>query len=345
MMTQVSEKKQTNHIILIFPAFVMGIFLIFYTSNKQIYIVRQQIQQKYLDGIKVGSNNGSDGQISKRIKLPLNASDKVRKRRFPSAILIGSKKSGTSTFLKFLCIHTDIVRASDEVNFFDRDNKYNIGPDWYLSKMPLIRSNQIAIEGTPQYFVDEKVPKRVFDFDRSVRLLLILRDPVKRLISDYTHERDYVFRGRKYPEFHDLVFDKEGNVNVLYHAVRDGLYHKHLSRWLQHFPLERIHIMDGELFITDPVKVLQEVEKFLNLRPLITADDLIYDEKKGFFCMKNKAMYYKGCMSPQKGREHPKIPLRSHVKLRDFYMPHNKDLFSLVGQTYSWANMTIDENF
>ena len=45
-----------------------------------------------------------------------------------------------------------------EINYFNnKDNKYYFGSEWYLSKMPLSTANQITIEGSSKYFVDEQV--------------------------------------------------------------------------------------------------------------------------------------------------------------------------------------------
>ena len=42
--------------------------------------------------------------------------------------------------------------------------------------------------------------------------MAILRDPVKRLVSDYTHER--LLHNKVYPLFDELIFDSNGNVNM-----------------------------------------------------------------------------------------------------------------------------------
>lgn len=44
---------------------------------------------------------------------------------------------------------------------------------------------QITIEKSPAYFVTDRVPERMWAMNSSLRLLLIVRDPVVRLVSDY----------------------------------------------------------------------------------------------------------------------------------------------------------------
>lgn len=41
------------------------------------------------------------------------------------------------------------------------------------------------MEKTPSYFVMREVPQRVYLMNPSVKLLVVVRDPVTRVISDY----------------------------------------------------------------------------------------------------------------------------------------------------------------
>lgn len=54
----------------------------------------------------------------------------------------------------------------------------------------LSEQDQITVEKSPNYFVDPVVPERVYKLNTSMKLLLILRDPVRRTISDYLQIMD-----------------------------------------------------------------------------------------------------------------------------------------------------------
>lgn len=51
--------------------------------------------------------------------------------------------------------------------------------------MPLTVKGQITMEKTPSYFVSKNVPERVYQMNPLVKLLLVVRDPVTRAVSDY----------------------------------------------------------------------------------------------------------------------------------------------------------------
>jgi hypothetical protein len=52
-------------------------------------------------------------------------------QRFPDAIIIGVKKSGTRALLEFLRAHPDVRAPGPEIHFFDKN--YARSLDWYRS--------------------------------------------------------------------------------------------------------------------------------------------------------------------------------------------------------------------
>ncbi|XP_050032842.1 uncharacterized protein [Dermacentor andersoni] len=104
-------------------------------------------------------------------------------KRLPSALIIGVKKAGTRALLEFLRLHPDVRATGPETHFFDRH--YNKGIEWYRLQMPLTLQEQITMEKTPSYFVTEEVPARIRSTLPQARLLVVVRDPVTRALSDY----------------------------------------------------------------------------------------------------------------------------------------------------------------
>lgn len=56
-----------------------------------------------------------------------------------------------------LYLHPRIQKAAGEVHFFDRDENYWKGLEWYRKKMPHSFRGQITIEKSPSYFVTPEV--------------------------------------------------------------------------------------------------------------------------------------------------------------------------------------------
>ena len=53
--------------------------------------------------------------------------------------------------------------------------------------MPLTKPGELTVEKTPNYFEKDVGPSRVHHFNSSIKLIMIVRDPTRRLVSDYTH--------------------------------------------------------------------------------------------------------------------------------------------------------------
>lgn len=131
---------------------------------------------------------------SHSVKSQVNDDSLVLQRRLPQAIIIGSRKCGTRALLKFLEINPSIKAARKEVHFFDKQQNYNRGLNWYIDQMPESFRHQITIEKSPAYFVTPDVAERVHAMNASIKLILIIRDPVIRLISDYSQLIDNKFK-------------------------------------------------------------------------------------------------------------------------------------------------------
>lgn len=78
-------------------------------------------------------------------------------RRLPQALIIGVRKCGTRALLEMLALHPRIQKAAGEVHFFDRDDNYRRGLEWYRHRMPHSFRGQVTIEKSPSYFVTPEV--------------------------------------------------------------------------------------------------------------------------------------------------------------------------------------------
>ena len=57
-------------------------------------------------------------------------------RRLPGVLIIGAMKAGTGSLRDFLCLHPDVVGRRREVKFFDKNEVYEKGVEFYRQQMP-----------------------------------------------------------------------------------------------------------------------------------------------------------------------------------------------------------------
>lgn len=160
-------------------------------------------------------------------------------QRLPQCIIIGARKCGTRALLEFLSIHSRVQIAKDEVHFFDEDNKYSLGLDWYRQQMPYSYPDQVTVEKTPAYFVTDLAAERIRVMNSSIKLIVIIRDPVTRLVSDYAQlNANKVAKGEKpLRSFEQMVLLPNGDVDINYKPVRTSIYSIYFARWTEVGPL------------------------------------------------------------------------------------------------------------
>ncbi|KAG8270876.1 heparan sulfate glucosamine 3-O-sulfotransferase 5 [Homalodisca vitripennis] len=259
-------------------------------------------------------------------------------RRLPQAIIIGVRKCGTRALLEMLFLHPRVQKAAGEVHFFDRDDNYSRGLEWYRHKMPHSFKDQVTIEKSPSYFVTPEVPERIRAMNASVKLLLIVREPVTRAISDFTQLRSHVATPSSTTQaqrtFEQLALRADGSVNEAYKPLAVSLYHTFTHRWLEVFPRHQLLVVNGDHLIEDPVSQLQRIERFLGLEPRITRHNFYFNHTKGFFCLRNETA--DKCLRESKGRKHPRVDPTVVSKLRRFFSEHNQKFYELVGEDLGW---------
>ncbi|KAM9473983.1 heparan sulfate glucosamine 3-O-sulfotransferase 4-like [Salvelinus alpinus] len=267
-------------------------------------------------------------------ELRVNCTSDYGVKKLPQAIIIGVKKGGTRALLEALRVHPDIRAVGNEPHFFDRN--YEKGLDWYRDLMPSTLEGQITMEKTPSYFVTSHAPKRIHTMARDIKLIIVVRNPVTRAISDYTQTLS------KKPEiqtFEVLAFKNRtlGLIDASWSALRIGIYALHLETWMQYFPLAQMHFVSGERLIVDPAGEMGKVQDFLGLKRIVTDKHFYFNKTKGFPCLKKpEDSSTPRCLGKSKGRTHPKIDPDVIRRLHKFFKPFNMMFYQMTGQNFEW---------
>lgn len=276
----------------------------------------------------------SDPSSSRTLVNNISIANNFGSKKFPQAIIIGVKKGGTRALLEFLRIHPDVRAVGAEPHFFDRC--YDRGLEWYRNLMPRTLDGQITMEKTPSYFITKEAPRRVFSMSRHTKLIVVVRDPVTRAVSDYTQT---LTKSPELPSFQNLAFRNAttGLIDTSWSAVRIGIYAKHLENWLRYFPLSRFLFVSGERLVSDPAGEMGRVQDFLGLKRVVTDKHFYFNQTKGFPCLKKpEGSSRPRCLGKSKGRPHPQIPNEVLLRLRDFYRPFNLKFYQMTGQDFGW---------
>ena len=176
---------------------------------------------------------------------------------------IGVQKAGTTWLHRMLAAHPEVFMAQGEdkdLRFFSAH--YDYGYAWYEQHFEAGGRFKLRGEFSTSYFYCQDAPLRVHRYHAGMRLVLCLRDPVARLISHHKHE---IRLGRVTG---DLSLERGIANNPSY--VEQSLYLAQLARWLEHFPLNGIHIVIFEHLFADPAKQVRELYEFVGAAPSFT---------------------------------------------------------------------------
>ena len=123
---------------------------------------------------------------------------------------------------------------------------------------------------------------------------------------------------------------------IIFHYFRclePGKYASHIQRWLQpkFYEASQLHIIDGEKLKSDPIPVMNELQHFLNVQPLVDYEKLLkFDPTKGFYCPVVSSTGGIKCLGKGKGRQYPPMDKISRKFLDSYYRLDNERLLKLL---------------
>jgi len=252
-------------------------------------------------------------------------------RTMPHFIVIGAQKSGTSSMFSYLKQHPQILRPIyKEPYFFDRH--YHRGLGWYGSNFPSQRQvdrlndshgrAHLTFEATATYIFDENVPARIARDLKTRKFILLLRNPVDRVISAYWHARRMGIESRSLAEAvdGDLKSHRAGGQpdptvpkSSRPSYLKRGIYHEAVGRWLAAFSPDALLVLQSETLFADPAVAMARVFEFLDIA---CPGHIDYE--------------------PQNVGNYRDRDAAVRETLGDFYRPHNQKLNQLTGASFHW---------
>ena len=182
--------------------------------------------------------------------------------KYPNLLIIGAMKCGTTSLHNYLDQHPDVfMRPNKEPNYFgtdsdeERTKRYK---EVFAVDTKYCGESTINYSKCHEYF---DVPKRIKKASPEVKLIYIVRDPIKRMESEFRHLK---WRG-------DI--DDHTNINEFFRnfdntAIQTSNYYKQISGYLQEFRRDQILILGFEELNQDPKKLLKKVTDFLGISEL-----------------------------------------------------------------------------
>lgn len=177
----------------------------------------------------------------------------------PNFLVIGARRAGTTWLHQNLSQHPQVfMPIPKELHFFDR--QFEKGIEYYASFFEGAAGQEAVGEATPAYLHTPEVCGRIHQNLPDTRLIVILRNPVDRLYSDFAKGAAKGRRKGDLSGFEEMIHTKSS-----VHEV--GFYVDHLRRYLEYFPKEQILVLFFEELTDSADDLWRRLVDFLDIDP------------------------------------------------------------------------------
>lgn len=210
--------------------------------------------------------------------------------RLPNFIIAGAAKCGTTSLWHYLSQHPDVFlpRRRKELHHFAADavRANASGPgdsravedlcatwDEYVSQFAEAGEQRAVGDVSPSYFAYPDSALEIRARLGNPRIVLILRDPVQKAFSQYSHLlRD----GREtLPFWEALQAEPERRAKgygALWRYVGGGRYAEPLARFIEVFGRDQILVLFFEDLVRDPAATMRQLFAFIGVDPDVPID-------------------------------------------------------------------------
>ncbi len=173
-------------------------------------------------------------------------------------ILIGAQKSGTTSLAAQLAAHPDVCFSKiKEPGYFNQTKDWQADLPRY-HKLYEPEPGQLCGEASTMYTFLPEWPDthvRLYEYNPKLKLIYIMRHPVNRVISHYTHN---LVRSLESDLPQKAVFSDPRYINRSRYAVQ-------IRPYLELFGMQNVLLLTFEEYISDQVGTLGRIADFLGI--------------------------------------------------------------------------------
>lgn len=184
----------------------------------------------------------------------------------PDFVIIGGQKCGTAWLEENLNKTGCVATPKRQLHFFDEN--YNKGEAWYRKQFQHCDSSKIIGEKTTEYFCNNKssIFSKMHKTIPNAKIVLILRDPVKRALSAVRHSIN-VGLVRYTDDINKVImhdFKKKSKIKLNF--IERGVYLPCIKSLHSYYSRDQVLILFFEEdIVRDPEKGFKKVTDFLGV--------------------------------------------------------------------------------
>lgn len=182
---------------------------------------------------------------------------------------LGAERSGTSWLADKLRQHPEVCFAkTKELHFFNRlyvhdwsienTNYRDLGFDWYRNQfLDCLDQKKLKGEFSPGYYCDPLAAQRIAKHFPQAKLMLTIRHPIKRAMSQFRHEQRLGVTSTK-KTFAEIIKQRKN-------YLEKGKYFNHIKTYLKYFPNDQLLVVLLADIRDNPTRTYSRVCQFLEI--------------------------------------------------------------------------------
>ena len=197
----------------------------------------------------------------------------------PHFLGVGTQKGGTSSLYHLLKQHPDIYLPDNkELHYFTKF--YERGDAWYRQQFEAAPAGLLRGEITPYYLFHEAVPARIHALRKDMKIIVLLRNPVERTLSQYFHSCRWKLEPLPLEEALAAeperlegaleVIRQPGGTHLSYQEhsyLARSRYDEQLPRYFRLFGRNQVLVLRSDDLFSGDRQTLDRITQFLNIHP------------------------------------------------------------------------------
>jgi hypothetical protein len=251
------------------------------------------------------------------------------RNRVDHFVIVGAQRCGTTYLSRLLDAHPEIEMAKPlwpEPKFFLDDDRYALGLEYYESEFFPERGTRVRGEKSTSYIESEVAAGRITATLPGAPLLVVVRDPVRRAISNYRFSAEHGVEDLPIPE---ALRPEAGNrawdharfsVSPFAYLAR-GRYVEYLERLSRCVAPELIRVLVFEELVNDETAIA-------GIYALLGVDETFRPAEFG------------SAVNASTTGDQP-VGAEIEARLRDYFREPNQRLEEFLGRSLPWPSAVL----
>jgi hypothetical protein len=214
----------------------------------------------------------------------------------PNFLIVGAAKSGTTSLYRYLRQHPDIFMPEwKELSFFIGDPfgpLHRVKSPQYYQRAFAKAAHQTAVgEASTSYLFDDAAPKIIKEKLGTIKIIILLRDPVAMSYSLYNHQLRR--EGETIESFEDALKKEEVRRtdsefrkkcygwHANYYYYQRALYYNQVNRYLDTFGKDNVLTILFEELAGETLSVVQNTYRFLGVEDAYVPEIKVHNPAGG----------------------------------------------------------------